>query len=129
MKASRKMTFQRAALAALKAAALKRVEASIEPAPEAACEVAMESLEEASDLALEALWPEAGVKVAVGVEALGHALRLGETGVSEGRTPEDVTEVFVRLDGPKSLGSLRIPVELLVPVGKPKRARTRALTR
>ena len=31
-----------------------------------------------------ALWPEAGVKVAVGVEHLQHALRLGEKGVSEG---------------------------------------------
>ena len=47
----------------------KETPASPEPVPEAS---------EA------ALWPEAGVKVAVGVEHLQHALRLGEKGVSEG---------------------------------------------
>ena len=87
-----------------KAKAVVKVEppASPEPVPEAA---------EA------ALWPEAGVKVAVGVEHLQHSLRLGETGVSEGPSPDDAREVIVRLDSASVLSSLRIPGSLLVPIG------------
>ena len=65
----------------------------------------------------EALWPEVGVKVAVGVEALAHCLRLGETGVSEGPAPDDPSEVLVLLKGAGM--PMRIPRSLLVPVGSP----------
>ena len=66
-------------------------------------------------------WPEAGVKVAVGVEHLTQSLRLGETGVSEGTASDAPDEVVVRLDSPTILASLRIPRSLLVSVGAPMR--------
>ena len=66
-----------------------------------------------------ALWPEAGVKVAVGVEHLQHSLRFGETGVSEGPAPDDPREVIVRLDSVTVLSSLRMPRSMLVPIGEP----------
>ena len=66
-------------------------------------------------------WPEAGVKVAVGVEHLTHSLRLGERGVSEGTASDAVDEVVVRLDSTTVLTSMRIPRSLLVPVGAPMR--------
>ena len=64
-------------------------------------------------------WPQAGVKVAVGVEHLSHTLRLGETGVCEGPVADDPDEVVVRLDTASTLAPLRIPRSLLVPVGAP----------
>ena len=68
-----------------------------------------------------ALWPQAGVKIAVGVEHLLHSLRLGETGVSEGPAPDDALEVIVRLDSWAVLSSLRLPRSVLVPVRAPMR--------
>ena len=62
-------------------------------------------------------WPEAGVKVAVGVEDLSHCLRLGETGVSEGPAPDAPSEVIVKLDATAVLAPMRIPRSLLVPRG------------
>ena len=75
-----------------------------------------EPVPEASEAAL---WPEAGVQVAVGVEHLAPALRLGETGVSEGPCPDDAREVIVRLDSAAVLSSMRMPRSVLVPVGAP----------
>ena len=66
-----------------------------------------------------ALWPEVGVKVAVGVENLAHFLRLGEIGVSEGPVTDEPGEVNVSLDSPLIVKSMRMPRSLLVPVGKP----------
>jgi len=67
----------------------------------------------------EVPWPAAGVQVAVGVEHVSHALRLGETGVSEGSAPDDPLEVIVRFDRTDILTPLRIPRGLLVPMGAP----------
>ena len=44
------------------------------------------------------VWPEAGVRVAVGVEHLLHTLRLGEEGVCEAIVADDPSEVIVSLD-------------------------------
>ena len=57
----------------------------------------------------EVRWPNAGVRVAVGVEHLAHTLRLGETGVSQGPAPDDPLDVIVKLDTAGVLASLRIP--------------------
>ena len=64
-------------------------------------------------------WPQAGVRVAVGLENLTHSLRLGETGVSQGPAPDDPAEVIVKLDSAAVLAAMRIPRSLLVPVGAP----------
>ena len=66
-------------------------------------------------------WPQAGVKVAVGVEHLSHSLRVGETGISEGLVPGDSSEVVVKMDYAMMLATVRIPRSLLVPVGRPMR--------
>ena len=65
-------------------------------------------------------WPQAGEKVAVGVEHLMHALRVGETGISQGAAP-DPSEVIVKLDTAAVLAPLRIPRSHLVPLGRPMR--------
>ena len=74
--------------------------------------------EEPEPIAEAALWPEAGVKVAVGVEHLQHSLRLGETGVSEGPAPDDPREVIVELDSAAVLSSLRVPGSLMTSIGE-----------
>ena len=58
------------------------------------------------------------MRVAVGVEDLAHALRLGDRGVSEGSAPEDVNEVMVRFDSTKAMQVMRVPLGMLVPEGK-----------
>ena len=62
-------------------------------------------------------WPQAGVRVAVGLEDLTQYLRLGQTGVSRGPAPNDPDEVIVMLDSIAVLAPMRIPRSLLVPVG------------
>ena len=71
--------------------------------------------------AAAAHWPEAGVKVAVGVESLMHSLRLSETGVCEGPAPDELSEMIVKLDNHQVLAPVRIPRNLLVPLGAPMR--------
>ena len=76
--------------------------------------------EELEDQEPEAeLWPANGVKVAVGVEHLQHSLRVGETGRSEGPSPEDPREVIVKLDTAAVLRPLRMPRSVLAPIGAP----------
>ena len=62
-------------------------------------------------------WPQAGVRVALGIEHLSHTLRLGETGVCEGPSANDPDEVVVRFDTVKTLAPLNVQTSLLVPVG------------
>ncbi len=69
----------------------------------------------------EVPWPAPGVRVAVGVEHLLHALRLGDRGVSEGAAPDDPLEVIVQFDTAEVLTPLRIPRAILVPAGVPMR--------
>ena len=60
------------------------------PIPAAAAEeTPLEAAPATPEAAPEALLPAAGETVAAGVEHLGHALRLGETGFFEGLAPDD----------------------------------------
>ena len=96
--------------------------ATPEAVPEAKAVVKVEppaSPERVSEAPEAALWPEAGVKVAVGVEHLAHSLRVGETGVSEGPCPDDARQVIVRLDSAAVLSSMTVPRSVLVPIGAP----------
>ena len=82
-------------------------------------ELATQTSELASETSKPEPWPEAGVKVAVGVEHLAHCLRVGEAGVSEGSAPDAADEVIVRFKSTFILAPLRIPRSLLVAEGKP----------
>ena len=63
-------------------------------------------------------WPFVGDKVVVGVEELGHQLRMGDKGVCEGPAPADQNEVLVRFHGAREARTMRIPRALPVPQGK-----------
>ena len=65
--------------------------------------------------------PQAGERVAVGVEHLLHCLRMGEAGRCLGAAPGDPDNVMLRLDNLAVLKPVRIPRVFLVPVGKPMR--------
>ena len=90
------------------------LQAAAVPVPEAAPTPVPEDAPATPELAV---WPEVGVKVAVGVENLAHCLRLGETGVSQGPAPDEPSEVIVMLDAASVLAPVRIPRSLLVSVG------------
>ena len=57
----------------------------------------------------------------MGVEHLDHCLRLGETAVSDGPSPEHASEVVLRFDSVAILHPLRLPRLTLLPIGVPMR--------
>ena len=93
---------------------------AVELAAELSTEASLVPEQAAGETDETAPWPQAGEKVAVGVEHLMHALRVGETGISQGAAP-DPSEVIVKLDIAAVLAPLSIPRSHLVPLGKPMR--------
>ena len=94
------------------------VEAPVTPQAELAVDVEVEAPMAPGPALEPALWPEAGVKVAIGVEHLTHCVRVGETAVCEGPCSKHLDEVMIRLDSVKVLTSLRVPRSILVPIGE-----------
>ena len=80
------------------------------PAPEVKVKI-----EPPEEVAEDMLWPQPGVRIAVGIENLMHALRHGDTGVAEGTAHDDPSQVIVRFDSSAVLAEMRIPRSILVP--------------
>ena len=59
--------------------------------------------------ATEKLWPSVGDRVAVGVEHLGHTLRMGEQGTSEGSHAMFPNETLVKFDSANMISTVRAP--------------------